>query len=72
MSNKYYDSISLDIDTLEVRLQDNKGCYSLSRLIKVDREIAEKIMWCFQHDLINEEESKQLQRKLRNAFKAYF
>lgn len=72
MSNKYYDSVSLDIDALEDRLQNNKGCYSLSRLIKEDREIAEKNLWLLNHDLINEKEFKQLERKVRDAFKAYF
>lgn len=72
INEKVYNSLVADVDALENRLIQNKGCYSLQKLIKEDRNMTENLCFCLGHDLISEEEYHGLNIRIREAFKAYF
>lgn len=64
---KIYDAIKTDIEALADRLQSNKDYYSLSRLLREEREIFEKETFARKYDFISAEQFDYLDKKLRDT-----
>lgn len=64
---KIYDAIKADIEALADRLQSNKDYYSLSRLLREEREIFEKETFARKYDFISAEQFDYLDKKLRDT-----
>lgn len=64
---KVYDAIKADIEALADRLQSNKDYYSLSRLLREEREIFEKETFARKYDFISAEQFDYLDKRLRDT-----
>lgn len=64
---KIYDAIKADIEALADRLQSNKDYYSLSRLLREEREIFEKETFARKYDFISAEQFDYLDKRLRDT-----
>lgn len=64
---KIYDAIKADIEALADRLQSNRDYYSLSRLLREEREIFEKETFARKYDFISAEQFDYLDKRLRDT-----
>lgn len=64
---KIYDAIEADIEALADRLQSNRDYYSLSRLLREEREIFEKETFARKYDFISAEQFDYLDKRLRDT-----
>lgn len=64
---KIYYAIEADIEALADRLESNRDYYSLSRLLREEREIFEKETFARKYDFISAEQFDYLDKRLRDT-----